>query len=801
MIQHYIKFFVRNMFRQKGFTIINILGLSVGMAVSILILLYVYHEISYDRFIGNHRNKYLVYSKFTFAGETHNIDRSCGELAPRSMSEVPEIKSAVSLYDAFPHLRYKEKLFRGNDWKLFFSTPGVFDFFSIQLLEGNKDNVFIDPFSIVMSETMAKTFFGDEDPIGKIIRYDDEFDFKVTGIIKDYPDNSHINISGLMPMQALMDMEGIPDMTMLGNSCFTYVELNEHADHTAIIDKLVKASYSFVPPALLEQLEVKLDHYLQSISSIHLYGAISDFDQTETLRRIVYIYIFGAVAIFILLLACINFMNLSTARYANRAREVGMRKVLGAERSVIFKQFLGESMFYSIISLITAIVLTELFLPAFNDLLGTKLTFINAKNLNFIWILIGLGLLVGIIAGSYPAFFLSSFRPLSVLQGNFKTGSSGKYFRWGLVVFQFIVAIALISGTIVIYLQMDYVRNKDLGFERENLLIVHLSSPEITKSLSVFKDELQSIPGIKDLTFSTDKPGVGTSWYGVYKFDENDSKEHPAFAMIDIDEDFVKTIGLEIAEGRNFDPALKTDTGALIINQAMQKYLGWNQPLGKSVYEMTEEFGRRKYTVIGVLKDFHMESLHKNIQPMLFKMKERNRYCIARIHPEAKEETITAVRAVWDELSPSHPFNYHFLNESYDAEYKSERQFARIFLYFTLFAIFIACLGIIGLVSFLTLSRTNEIGIRKVLGSSSSSIVRLITSDFLKMLLVSFIVACPLAWFFMDKWLERFAYKIDLNIWIFITAGLITLIITLLSVAYHSLAASNKNPVDALRYE
>jgi putative ABC transport system permease protein len=498
--------------------------------------------------------------------------------------------------------------------------------------------------------------------------------------------------------------------------------------------KLEEASYSFFPPGLVEQLEFSLAHNLQEVSRIHLFGALSDFDDTETLRRIVYVYIFAAIAVFILLLACINFMNLSTARYAKRMKEVGMRKILGADRSVLIKQFMGESVFYTLISLLTAVVLAELFLPTFNNLLEVKLNLIDFDNPVFLLVLLGLGLLVGIISGSYPAFFLSSFKPLSVMQGKLRSATSGKIFRWGLVVFQFIIAIALISSTIVIYSQMKYIKNKDLGFQIENQLVIRLNSPHIVNSLDVFKDKIETIAGVENITFSTDKPGVDATWYSSYKFGEEDIKEHPAFAMIDVDENFIETMGLQLVEGRNFNPENRTDTGAVIINQAMQRYTGWDNPVGRPVYELTHDFGRRKYTIIGVIKDFNMESLHEDIQPILFKMKERHRYCIVRVNHEKKKEVIAAIEAIWDDLSPSRPFNYEFLNDSYDAEYSSERQFAKIFLYFTLFAIFIACLGIIGLVSFITLSRTKEIGVRKVLGSSSGKVVALITSDFVKMI-------------------------------------------------------------------
>jgi len=801
MIKHYFLFFIRNLTRQKGYTLINIIGLSIGMAVSILILLYVFNELSYDKNIGNVDNKYRINSIFEYSGDRFEVERTCGELAPRSVEDIPEVVSAVALYDAFPFVKYEDKIFQENNGDVFYAHPSVFDFFSIRLINGNPDKVFEEPMSIVLSETNAKKYFGDENPIGKVLTVNDRHQLKVTGVMEDYTNNSHRKFGMLAPMEAFLKMEGIPDLTAYGNSCITYIEMIPEANQPAVIEKLVTTSYSFVPPQLIEQLDVSMNHYLQPIKKIHLFTRFGDFGEKPTGGRIVYVYIFSAIAIFILLLACVNFMNLATARYANRAKEVGVRKIVGAERKILIRQFLGESLFISFISLCTAVVLAELFLPVFNNLIGKELDLIYSNNWGVIVGLIVLGIFVGMISGSYPAFFLTSFNPLDVIKGSLRGGSSGRRIRTFLVVFQFIIALILITSTLVIYMQMNYVRKKDLGFNKDHMVVVRLRGSEIQQKSQLFADALDQIPGIKSHSFSSDRPGISTSWHMVYDFEGKEGEQSPAFAAVDIDENFIETVGLELTDGRNFSREFSTDSTAMLINQATADYAGWDEPVGKAIWEMNEEFEKVKFHVVGVIKDFHMESLHRRIEPLMFKFATRKRYCLVRIHPQNIDQTIASIESAWDKLSPSRPFNHHFLNDSYDQEYRSEQKLGKIFIWFAGFAIFIACLGMVGLVSFVTVSRTKEIGIRKVLGSKVGEIVGMITWDFVKMILISWIIASPVAYFIMKNWLERFAYKMDLSVWIFIFTGLIALLFTMVSITYQSVRAANKNPVEAIAYE
>jgi putative ABC transport system permease protein len=801
MIKHYLKFFATNILRQKGFTFINIAGLAIGMAISILILLYVFHELSYDRFISNHRNKYCINITIEYTGGKFEADRSCGELVNIALEKYPEVVNAVSLYDEGPVVKYGEKTFVENRGDVFFTFHTVFDFFDLEIVKGNPDKVFNEPFSVVLSESKAKKYFKEKNPIGEILLFNDKFQMKVTGVFKDFPENSHVQFGLLAPIEAFMEINGINNLSEYGNSAVTYFETIKNFNEDELSRKLSEATLSFMPEEYKKQMNINVSHYLMPIRKIHLFTNFDAFDRGKTVSRVVYLYLYSAVAMFILLLACVNFMNLSTARYTGRAREVGLRKILGANKGILIKQFLGESIFISFISLATAIVFAELFLPVFNSLIDSDLAFIYSGNIKFIVGIIGLGLMVGLISGMYPAFFLTSFKPISILRGKLRGGKSSKIFRWSLVVFQFFIALVLTSCTLVIFTQLNYVKNRDLGFDRDNLLVVMLRGQEVRSNPSVIRDEFQKIPGIMDCTFSSDKPGVGTSWYGSYKYEDREDDEHPPFATVFIDENYINTVGLQIVEGKNFSEFKGLDSANILINEAMVKYLGWENPLGKHIYEFTREHDYKLYTVIGVVKNYNMESLHKEISPLMFTKSNRARYCLVRVHPNNTEKTIDEMREAWKNIYPDKPFSFHFLNESYDMEYRSERKLANIFVYFTAFAIFIACLGIFGLVSFITASRTKEIGIRKVLGSGAGEVVVLISKDFIKMIGIAFLIASPVAWYIMNLWLSNFAYKINLSAWIFILSGLITLIVVVLSTGYQALKSAFKNPIDAIRYE
>ena len=798
---HYLKLFLRHFVRNKGFSIINVAGLSMGMAVSILIFLYVFHELTYDNFIENADNKYRIHTIFELPNDQFIGDRSNGEMAGRVMQDIPDAINAVCMNKENPYVSYGEKLFKEDKGDIYFCGTGVVDFFNLEIIAGNPETVFAKPFSIIMSEDKAVKYFGDEDPIGKTLTMEDAFAFKVSGIFRNLPENTHFRPGMIMPMEAYLKIYNLTSLQHMGNSFVTYIELNENTDIEGLCRKLEETTYLFMPPEVIESMGLKITHFLLPIKKIHLYGNSSFFDNKKTSSRMLYIYIFSAIAIFILLLACINFMNLSTAKYSNRAREVGLRKITGASRGTLIRQFLGESVLTSFIALFTALVIAELLLPIFNTLIDKNLSLSFSMNFRILAGLVVLGLSVGILAGSYPAFFLTSFKPLEVIRGKFRAGASGKMLRWPLVIFQFVIALVLTTCTIIIYSQMDFIKSKDLGFSKENLLMIKLNNSDIQRTRESFKNDLAKIPGVVSASISNDKPGISTSWYGDYEFEDHEEEEFPVFATVFIDDDFINTLGLTIVKGRNLSQEFGTDSLSALINESMAKLLGWENPVGKTYTDINHNRSHTKYTVVGVIGDFHMESLHKEIKPMLFRKDVQKRYCLIKINPENSDQTKAAIEMAWQKFSPSKPIGYQYLSESFDLEYRSERKFATIIVYFTLIAILISCLGIIGLVSYLTASRTREIGVRKVLGSTTIDILRLISSDFMKMIGIALLISIPLGWYIMSRWLENFAYSVKISAWMFVITGIVAIIIALISTSVQAIRAALQNPVESLRYE
>ncbi len=819
MLYHHIKLFFRNLMRSKGFTAINILGLSAGMAVSILILLYVYHEISYDRFIPEGKQKYRLVTQFWWAESFFEAPRSNGELGSMAVEQIPEVQQQVTISEMQPYVACGDKLFREQADDAVYAGGDVFDFFGIEMLQGDPAHVFDDPASVVLSESKARKYFDDEDPLGKILILnpqerpagsssgndtdrDKDIEVKVTGIFRDYPVTAHQQFGMIFPMSLYLKMNNITNLRDQGNSYTTYLRLRKGAGTKAVQDKLAEITLSLIPEKLRTSISIKVGHVLQPIRRIHLYSNFAGFNENTTGGRIVYVYVFSAIAVFILLLAAINFMNLSTARYTARAREVALRKVNGASRRVLIGQFLGESVTISLISLFTALVLAELLLPVFNSLTGTDLSFNYLARPKLFLGFLALGLLTGLISGSYPAFFLSRFRPLDILRGRIVKNRSGKHLRWSLVIFQFSIALVLASSTLIVYRQLHFVKTKSLGFDKEHVLMFTLRGENIRHNMEAFKHKLAQIPGVQNYTFSLDRPGIRTSWYNNYTFEDNPQTDHPAFASVSVDENFFDTFGMKLMEGRNFSPDRASDTAAVIINQTMVKYLGWDDPVGKTIYGLKENFDREPFRVIGVLRDFHMESLHKSIAPLIFKYKRQQpRWGFVRIRPGDPSQTISRLEAAWNDISPSRKVSLYFLDEAYDSEYRSERQFGRIFIYFTLFALFIAGLGVVGLVSFITASRTKEIGIRKVMGASTATILQLLSMDYIKMIGIALVISVPVSYFIMEKWLERFAYTTPVSVLTFILAGMIALLVALLSTTVQTVRAARQNPADSIRYE
>ncbi len=685
----------------------------------------------------------------------------------------------------------------------------MFDVFNIDLIRGNSDQALVTPNSAVVTEAMAKKYFGDANPIGKIIRADNAYDFKITGTMQAIPRNSHIKcdiIASFATLTVPANENGdyiyganLSEFRFFGLNpqLYTYLLLAE--DYPA--NEFEKILPSFIDKYLGEQIRnlgIELHPYLQPLTSIHLHSKL-DAEMSAN-SDIDYVYIFSAISLFILILACINYMNLATARSANRAKEVGLRKVVGCDRFQLIKQFLSESVFLSILAFLLALILVKLLLPVFNTLAGKNLV-LAFNNSQFIFGIVGIILFVGIIAGSYPAFFLSSFKPVTVLKSSLKAGAANSALRKILVVAQFTISIIFIIGTVVVYTQLDYIQNKRLGFNKEQVVVFPMSDPPLRFEYQSFKNEILSSPDVLAVSASSSIPG-GLIDIMLLQVEGQPEGENVTMEHLMVDHDFIKTLGIELTEGRDFSVEFPTDTmTAFIINETAAKQLGWQgSPLDKRIEIGNWKRGR----VIGLIKDFHVKSLYQNIEPLLLHITptaDAYLHLSARISPDNIPRTIAFMESKWRQVYPNHPYEYSFLDEDFDSLYRTEELRGKIFIVFSILAIFIACLGLFGLASFTAEQRTKEIGIRKVLGASVSGLVGLLTKEFIKLVLVSNLIAWPIAYYAMNQWLQNFAYRTNLRFDSFVWAGVIALIIAILTVSYQAVKAALTNPVESLQYE
>jgi putative ABC transport system permease protein len=656
-------------------------------------------------------------------------------------------------------------------------------------------------YSVVISEEMAIKYFAEEDPVGKIITLGGSDEYTVTGVVEDMPRNSHFTFNMLRSMETLY-VKNRQEMEMWFNiQYYTYILLAENSDYIAFEQKLP----GFIETYMGAQLEAAggtLDCFLQPLTSIYLHSNLDG--EMGPNGDINYVYLFTAIAAFMLLIACVNFINLATARSTVRAREVGMRKALGAGRSRLIGQFLGESVVLSLVSLVLALIIIEVALPVFNSLTERELS-LNLQSPVMLVILIAFAVFVGIIAGSYPALILSAFRPVKVLKEGLSGGPARSRLRGVLVVVQFTISIALIIGTITIYGQIQFMKNKRLGFDKEHVVIIPGMNRQVKQSLDTVKEELKSIPGVQSVAAASFMPGRGIRLSIVNP--EGFPEDQPqTVSILDIDTDFIGTMGLKLAAGRNFSEEMPTDvTESILINEETARRFGWEEPLGKTIAGgiITDSGAvRLERKIIGVVKDYHHASLHRKIEPiMIGKNASEFRGMALRIAPTDISGTMAAIEDTWRQFDPDRPFNSYFLDESFDAKYRAEERLGKITLFFSLLAIFVGCLGLFGMSSYAVQQRTKEIGIRKVLGATVTGIVRMLSMRFLLLVGIANIVAWPIAYYAMQKWLENFAYRIDLSLWHFLLAGLLALFITLLTVSLQSVKAAIANPVTSLRYE
>lgn len=803
MIKNYLKIALRNIRKHKGTSFINIAGLAIGIACSILIILFVTYERSYDRFHDKADRIYRLAVKASLGDTKINQTFSSSEIFRRLLVDFPEIEKGVKFLD-FDRTQVvlNEKTFYESRFYAVDST--FYEIFTIPLIFGNPETVLTDPNTMVISKDTALKYFGDTDVVGKTLGADfsrgiGHIDFQITGVSENVPDNSHFHYDLLVSSASFPAF--VNNTGWSSNNFITYLLLEEGTSKTWFDEKLKEFMRRQAGPERYDAALARGDFwefFLQPITSIHLNSDLNG--EFEANGNKTYVFIFSVIGVIILLIACINFMNLSTAKSSLRAREVGLRKVVGSSRNKLMRQFLSESVLLSFISLALGLVIVQILLPVYRNFIGRELHLRYFDNILVIPSLLLLGLAVGVISGSYPAFFLSSFKPISALRGNTGSSKGSSFLRNILVVFQFAISIFLIIGTLVVFKQLKFFQNTRLGFDKEQVLVVR-NPDALGSKVAPFKEALRRNSYIINVAGSNTLPGISFSNIG---FGAEGVDNSFTLNLCICDYNFLDTLKMDMAQGRFFSREFPTDSHAAILNEKASKLLGWDNPIGKKINNWSQERGN--FTVIGVINDYHYESLHQEIRPQaLFLIggyyDRIESYISVRLNTENVSETVKFVGSTWNAFAPGKPFEYSFLDRDYDNLYTNERQTRSLFSIFSLLAIFIACLGLFGLAAFVADRKTKEIGIRKILGSSVTKIVNNLNKSFVKWVLIANLIAWPAAWYIMNKWLQNFAYRIELSWWMFVLAAVLALLVALLTVSFQSIKAALKNPADALRYE
>lgn len=789
MFQHFIKIILRQFITSKMYMAIKVLGLAIGLAVSLLIMLFILHELSYDSF---HKNRDQIYSLIVTMRNgdvTENVAQGTAGMGKSLVEEFPEIEDMVRFtnpWDVYFLNDGKTKVLKD----VVFADSSVFDVFSFPLVSGNPELALSEPFTTVITESEAEKLFGDENPVGKVLKYNGKYNFRITGVMKDPPANSHLYFGAIMSFSSLYNMEGYYMDWDGGWSYYTYVKVAKNINWTQLnarlpdfLEKHINAKY--------RDFGVEINMHFDPLRNVYLNSsAPGSHPRTGNPGNL---WLFGAVAVFILLIACINFMNLSTARYTSRSREVGVRKVLGADRKMLITHFLGESVILSFMALILALLFSEIIVPEFNHLTQTSISLFTTTPF-IIPALLVLVIVVGFLAGSYPAFFMSSFKPIAVIKGNLISVNKGKGFRNLLVIAQFIISTVFIIATITIYLQLRFVNNKQPGFEKNNVLVLSLEGDNSKNGIDLLKSEISKLPFVEAAGASSEVPGYGFTRNGYFPEGYDNAQ---MFHVLEVDDDYLKTMGINILQGTGFTKESALDDDAYLINRVLAENLSWQNPVGKVIRRDGE------HRVIGVVDNFHFAPMHMAVAPLIITRKSESGYnCLSiRLKPGHNTGAIGSIEKTWMQLFPSEPFNYSFLANSMKMAYSSDQKFGQLFVSFTLLAIFLACLGLFGLASFLAERRRKEIGVRKTFGASSFNILFWLGKDFSVLVLAGNLIAWPVAWIIMNRWLNNYAFKIQLHWWIFAIALTFSFLVTFITVAWQTFKASRQNPVDSLRYE
>ena len=786
MIKNYFKIAWRNLLRNKSFSALNIVGLSIGMAATALIVLWIVFELGHDKFHKNKDRIYEVYNNLSVDGEIWSWNNTPKIMASAIQKDYPEVESTVrvnSLTTFLFSIDNKRLKAKGN-----IVDNGFLNVFSFPLLKGDVKNVFNETNSVVITEKLAKKLFQDENPIGKIVKVDNTDNFTITGVLKDLPTNTSFDFEFLIPW-SYAHQKGWDDEYWGNNSTLTYVMLKEGVDNASFAPKIKELRKKY------DKDSPEMETFLYPFTRSYLYSKFEN--GKEVGGRIDIIKMFGIIAIFILLIACINFMNLSTARSEKRAKEVGIRKVVGASKISLIGQFLGESILISFLASILALIIVVISLPAFNNLVERELI-LDFSN-KWFWIsAIGLIFFTGFLAGSYPAFYLSAFKPVSVLKGTFQKVNTLIAPRKVLVVLQFTFAIILIIATVIVKQQLKYTQDRQLGYSKNNLIYYHMEG-DAEKNYPLIKEELLS-SGVAMSVTKTSAP-ITEGWSNSWGFDWKGKPENSK-TLIDrfcADEAIVKTVGFEIVEGRDFDlKKYPTDSTAVIINEAALKLMNFKEPIGQIIKDNGTD-----WHVVGVIKNFVLKSPFHPIEPLVIEGAKGwfNVIHIKFNKTNTTSESLAITETIFKKYNSEYPFSYQFVDQEYAKKFNNEKRIGKLAGLFTILTIFISCLGLFGLASYMAENRIKEIGIRKVLGASISNISILLSKEFLKLVLLSFFIALPISWYFMHRWLEEFDYRITISWWTFALAGFLALGITLLTVSYQAIKAANANPVKSLKTE
>jgi len=814
MFRNYLKIALRSLRKSKGFTALNIIGLAAGLGVCLLIVLYVTDELSYDRYNVNADRIYRIDEDIYLNNTKYDAVTTSKFFGPTLVASYPKIEQMVRFRNPGDQLVRK-----GNDHVLdhhfIFADSTIFKVFTLPMIAGDPNTALNNPHSIVIDESAARRYFNSTDVIGRTLEVgSDNTLLEITGVIRDMPEQSQFHFSFIRPIREAYNFNDPSDNNWVSNPYYTYI-LAQPGATRAEVQKDVDAVVNLhISPALQgmfhtsgADLEKAGNHFrchIFPLTDVHLHSNKSG--ELEANSNIQYVYIFSVIAVLILLIACVNFMNLSTARSANRAKEVGIRKVAGSTKGHLILQFLTESILLSLFSLALALVMAVLLLPMFNQLAGKSLHADALFSGRFLPVLILLVLVVGCLAGSYPAFYLSSFQPIQVLKGKIAAGFRSSWLRSSLVVFQFFISIGLIVSTLVIYRQLHYIRNKAVGFNRDQVLVIHDTWSLGRDGTTNLRKNLLTLAGVADATVTPDIPTVGGDQYwqeGWFRDASLDARKSILMTTLRVDDHYVPTLGMQIVKGRNFDFAqFPTDSTAIILNEAAVATLGVKDPLNLILYNHDDLFKIITYHVIGVVKDFNYNSMHDKIRPLLMVVNTFNWSSMAvRLRTNDVFPLVRQVESKFHAAKQGLPFSYTFMDNDFDKLYHAEQQTGRIFITFAVFAILIACLGLFGLVTYAAEQRTKEIGVRKVLGASVSGIVGLLSRDFTMLVGIAALIAFPVAWWAMYKWLETFAYRTEISWWIFLVAGAVALAIALLTVSIQTIRAALANPIKSLRSE